>query len=270
MLVIEKEIKSPAILTEGLYFPMQNTINCPTCNRRLANNARRCPSCQRDLAEDRRRQAASLEIVVIGVFAMAKIFGLLMLMPGIIVNGLRGRYKDGTRGLIPAAIRDWQTWLISMPLIIPVVVFLLNVRDGKKSTLIAPETVTSVQLRGQSRIREMNDSKMVNSKDDKSSEIPLAIPVAKVVQANETILKKFTEIPVSYVVVGIATNDTLNVRSGPGANNELIDKLPNGYSNIRITGASVMNGTNEWVPIAFGNRSGWVGKQFLKSNFDEK
>jgi len=189
-----------------------------------------------------------------------------MLMPGIIVNWLRGRYKNEKRSLLLAATRDWQAWLISMPLIIPVAIFLLNTRNSEKPKLTEYETATSVKLRALSRIKEMHDSKI------KTPEIPRAIPVAEVPHLNEPILKSFTGIsrPVdSHIVIGIATHDTLNVRSGPSANNDVIDKLPNGYSGIHITGAPVINGNNEWVPIKFENKSGWVSKQYLKCNSDE-
>ena len=68
----------------------------------------------------------------------------------------------------------------------------------------------------------------------------------------------------SYVVAGVAAGDTLNVRSGPGANHEVVARLPGGYRNIQIIGAPVLNGTTPWVQIKFGERTGWVTRPYLR------
>ena len=68
-----------------------------------------------------------------------------------------------------------------------------------------------------------------------------------------------------YLVIGIAKGDTLNVRSGPGANNKITAQLPAGFTGIRVVGQPVMNGSTEWVSITFGDRAGWVTKQYLQS-----
>ena len=65
-------------------------------------------------------------------------------------------------------------------------------------------------------------------------------------------------------MTGVASRDTLNVRAGPGANTTIVAKLPNGTAHVRVTGAPVMNGPTEWVPIQVGNRTGWVTKQHLQ------
>ena len=51
---------------------------------------------------------------------------LLVLSPGIIINWMRGRYKGRPEGVIKASVRDWQTWLISLP-IAATVFFVLNI-----------------------------------------------------------------------------------------------------------------------------------------------
>lgn len=96
------------------------------------------------------------------------------------------------------------------------------------------------------------------------------IPRAAVVSIPNPPLKPFLESPRpsgegSYVVAGIARNDVLNVRSGPGTNYEVVAKLENGRTGLRIVGPAVMNGATEWVPIALEDRTGWVTKVFLKA-----
>ena len=71
--------------------------------------------------------------------------------------------------------------------------------------------------------------------------------------------------PGGYVVTGVARNDTLNVRSGPGSNYSVVARLPNGCGGIQTVGAPVMNGPTEWVRIEFGShQAGWVTPNFLK------
>lgn len=67
-----------------------------------------------------------------------------------------------------------------------------------------------------------------------------------------------------YEVTGIAAGDTLNVRSGPGMNNEVTVRLPNAYRNIQVVGTPVFNGPTPWVQIKFGEGTGWVTRTHLK------
>lgn len=77
--------------------------------------------------------------------------------------------------------------------------------------------------------------------------------------------RKATDAQIYYSVTGVTRGDTLNVRSGPGTNNSVTAKLSNGDTKIQISGLSVMNDTTEWVHITFGEKSGWVRKQYLKA-----
>ena len=83
--------------------------------------------------------------------------------------------------------------------------------------------------------------------------------------STQRVLPANTTAPGLYAVTGIAKNDALNVHSGPGSNYEVVAKLPNGYQGVQVFGASVMNGTTEWVQINFKNQSGWVTKAYLKA-----
>uniref|UniRef100_UPI003784C8C5 SH3 domain-containing protein n=1 Tax=Prosthecobacter sp. TaxID=1965333 RepID=UPI003784C8C5 len=116
----------------------------------------------------------------------------------------------------------------------------------------------------QSEIAEINSGvKTISPK-------PETLRVVAVSQSNPP-LNSFLEPPQNasqpdalYSVVGIARDDTLNVRSGPSANHEIVARLPNGSSQLRIVAAPVMNGTTEWVQITFGNLTGWVAKLYLR------
>ena len=351
-------------------------MTCPTCNRKLANNAKVCPSCQHDFVADRRQKALVAAILGLIFAAVAAIIGLVLLSPGIIINTIRGRYRNRTRGLLSSALRDWQTWLISLPFAIPVIVVTINSwneisaertareqhlahvieqsqTESRELALIIPAVdrsyfpsptevvITDVSMKSkyspeygeyspassvpppvvffrdlpQFRAEETNTVQkfyLINfdeqwvlrfenaSKRDKvlrtlseavnawrgrfpeavkskdtprhlaagdneqvaSTEIRRPVPVLD--QSQPPANQRAAEIQF-YSVVGVATGDTLNVRSGPGGNNAVTARLPNGYRGIRVIGASVMNDTTEWVPISFETQSGWVRKQYLQA-----
>lgn len=69
----------------------------------------------------------------------------------------------------------------------------------------------------------------------------------------------------TYTITGIAFNDVLNVRSGPGMNFPIVAKLSDGDGGVRITGESVVNGDDDWVPIQFPGGKGWTRPKFLTS-----
>lgn len=76
-------------------------------------------------------------------------------------------------------------------------------------------------------------------------------------------LTAFDEFSLSYSVIGITEKDTLNVRSGPGSDSDVIARLSNGFDGIRIIGEPVFIGNTEWVLISFRKTTGWVAKQYL-------
>ena len=67
-----------------------------------------------------------------------------------------------------------------------------------------------------------------------------------------------------YTVVGVPDGDTLNVRAGPGINHGVVARLPQGTNHLRVTGEAVMNEKTAWVPVQFGEQTGWVTKAHLQ------
>jgi hypothetical protein len=65
-----------------------------------------------------------------------------------------------------------------------------------------------------------------------------------------------------YFITGVAKDDMLNIRSGPGANYPTVGRLPATFGGIRIIEGPVMSDT-EWVRISFGGQSGWVAQRYL-------
>jgi len=71
------------------------------------------------------------------------------------------------------------------------------------------------------------------------------------------------DVSAQFQVVYVAENDVLNVRSGPGVNNETIGELSPSATGITITGDGQMVGDSLWVPIQAGNVAGWVNSAYL-------
>lgn len=66
-----------------------------------------------------------------------------------------------------------------------------------------------------------------------------------------------------YRVAFLAPNDVLNVRTGPGADNDIAGTLPPDAQGITITGKGREVANAVWVPIAAGELEGWVNSRFL-------
>lgn len=67
--------------------------------------------------------------------------------------------------------------------------------------------------------------------------------------------------PVYHRVVGVAADDTLNIRSAPIASSQDIGDLPFDATGVEITG---FNSDLTWARISAGERDGWVSTRFLQ------
>ncbi len=72
-----------------------------------------------------------------------------------------------------------------------------------------------------------------------------------------------TSMVLPFRVVDVASNDVLNIRSGPGADNPVVGEIPSDGTGIRVTGDGVVVGDSRWVPIVYGSTEGWVNSQYL-------
>ena len=69
------------------------------------------------------------------------------------------------------------------------------------------------------------------------------------------------EYPALYDVRGVASDDVLNIRSGPGVGHDIIGSLsPNAHS-VEIVGVSA-NG--RWLQLNFQEQSGWASAFYLQ------
>jgi hypothetical protein len=71
--------------------------------------------------------------------------------------------------------------------------------------------------------------------------------------------QRSTETSSTFRVIDVATNDVLNIRSGPNAKFSIVSTIPPNARGIRITGAC----TGQWCPVQFGLAHGWANRSFL-------
>ncbi len=71
----------------------------------------------------------------------------------------------------------------------------------------------------------------------------------------------------TLVVMGIGSNDTLSVRSGPGPKYDLIAKLPSGTGGIRTVDSRDI-GSAYWIKIRVGDVEGWVNGKFVSPEIE--
>ncbi|MGB0387851.1 MAG: protein kinase domain-containing protein [Ardenticatenaceae bacterium] len=72
-----------------------------------------------------------------------------------------------------------------------------------------------------------------------------------------------SSIEFEYRVMNVQDGDVLNVRSKPGIESLLVATIPAFAQDIDITGERVQVDGQVWVPIQYGELSGWVNHQFL-------
>jgi hypothetical protein len=64
-----------------------------------------------------------------------------------------------------------------------------------------------------------------------------------------------------YRVAGVASNDVLNIRSGPDASSAIVSTIPPYGSGILMTGSCA----GQWCPIDYRGSQGWVNRRYLTS-----
>jgi hypothetical protein len=66
-----------------------------------------------------------------------------------------------------------------------------------------------------------------------------------------------------YAVVGVAAGDVLNVRTGPGVTEPVSGTIPANGLGVSITGAGLEADGAPWVPVQYGDLSGWASSDYL-------
>ena len=75
--------------------------------------------------------------------------------------------------------------------------------------------------------------------------------------------------PPKYAVVGVASDDTLNVRDGPGVENEVVGEVPHNGIGIELLGEDIEVDESPWREISYEGLTGWVNRRFLAVQYGE-
>lgn len=236
--------------------------HCPKCQHQVSETAKACPGCGEDFAERKRQEATTRALSIVILLALLAIAGLVILSPGIIINALRGRYKNSHRNFLVASLTDWQTYLISLP--IAAVVFMVLSLSGAFDRF----SDKNMPLAQRSAPRVIAEEPDANQQEIRRAIPVTATPPTEMASTPNSLhasAQPTGTAQARYSVFGVAPGDTLNVRSGPGAQFPIIERLSNGFDGVRVVGPTVVNQTTEWINIGFGERTGWVNKQYLKA-----
>ncbi|MEM7114101.1 MAG: hypothetical protein AAF614_16825 [Chloroflexota bacterium] len=71
----------------------------------------------------------------------------------------------------------------------------------------------------------------------------------------------------AYAIVGVEPEDTLNVRNGPGVDNDIVGEIPHTGMGIQLLGDIVMVGESAWSQVQFEETMGWVNTTFLAGQY---
>ncbi len=67
----------------------------------------------------------------------------------------------------------------------------------------------------------------------------------------------------TYRVINVASDDVLNIRSGPGAGLAIVGAIPPNGRGVRIVGSC----TGQWCQVDYRGTRGWVNKMYLSADF---
>jgi len=73
----------------------------------------------------------------------------------------------------------------------------------------------------------------------------------------------------TYRVAFVEANDVLNVRLGPGVDNEITGSLSPDADGILITGSGLQVSGSTWVPVTWQEVSGWVNGRYLTGQLSD-
>ncbi len=95
---------------------------------------------------------------------------------------------------------------------------------------------------------------------------PELAPISPVTPESATL----TERKPIYQVSFVDSNDTLNVRSGPGVGYEIVGELAPDAVGVELTGLEQFIDTSTWVSVQKNGVAGWVNSRFLSEQTDSQ
>lgn len=93
--------------------------------------------------------------------------------------------------------------------------------------------------------------------------VPPAAPSPAVVPAPIVPLPTVEGDAELYTVVGVASEDLLNVRAGPGTAHPIVGAFPPHAMGLQVTGPGEQVDNAQWLPVRHGELAGWVNGSYL-------
>src|SRR3954451_20748444 len=69
--------------------------------------------------------------------------------------------------------------------------------------------------------------------------------------------------PDSYIVQGVDSSDTLNIRARADSRSALVGKIPPDARGVHPTGRRKQSGQSTWWEVSYGSYKSWVNARFL-------
>jgi len=70
-----------------------------------------------------------------------------------------------------------------------------------------------------------------------------------------------------YIVSGVESWDTLNIRSQPSSRSAIIGEIPANGKNVNSDGQQRNSGRTTWLRVTYNGVSGWVSKRYLATDY---
>ena len=149
---------------------------CPGCGVQIPYGQSACYNCRHGARVDALGNALGRFIASALFFIILVLIGIVILLPGIIINGLRGRYKNSTHNFLIAAVRDWQTWFIALPISAGIIFILYSAGAFDailRQTFESPSTKPT-----QGRVEKQTESQITKSTPQPVTTSTKSIPVS--------------------------------------------------------------------------------------------
>ncbi len=101
------------------------------------------------------------------------------------------------------------------------------------------------------------------------SNTPLPPPPTMAIAPTSTPTATATQAALTYRVTFVTSDDTLNVRSGPGVSFDVVGQLLPEATGVQITGSGTVVQGSTWVPIAANGLRGWVNSRYLTTDIPQ-
>ncbi len=143
------------------------------------------------------------------------------------------------------------------PVIIPASTIIPATQISTKITPVTPAaSVVPTQLPTITPVRTNTPEQIMNPTEDLTFDL---LPTTTAVATDTPILREED----NYRVAFVTSDDVLNIRSGPGIENQILSSLAPDAVGLTITGPGRPVSGSTWVPIQTAETVGWVNSRYL-------